>query len=408
MDIGHRWLGVGHSARPDPHLCGAEAARRALRGSGPVLLIVFAAGVADPAAVLAGIRTVCPGVPLIGCSSELIVTADGAGAHGVVVTALGGAGFTVRTGHSSCSGGAQRRAGEAVASCGTDIILGGAVPGAGDAAPADGGTGHRAREVLMLLTDGWVADQEEILAGAYTVVGARIPVIGGSAGPDPAAGRPYLMHDESVLHGAVVGAVIASTGPLGFGIRHGLHEVGEPMIVTRSAPGRVLTLDDRPAVTAYLDRYGAPGPAYTDPAEFERFAQSRPIGIRRRNGVEVRSVSSSSSLADGVLCPIGEVPQGALVWSMEGDAESATIAAADAVTDAVGALGTAPPLGLLAFDCVSRSHMLGDEGTHREVRRMLGPSAGAPLTGIYTWGEILRTAGVNGFHNQTLAVLAVG
>jgi len=27
---------------------------------------------------------------------------------------------------------------------------------------------------------------------------------------------------------------------------------------------------------------------------------------------------------------------------------------------------------------------------------------------LYTWGEIARTKGINGFHNQTLVVLAVG
>ena len=34
--------------------------------------------------------------------------------------------------------------------------------------------------------------------------------------------------------------------------------------------------------------------------------------------------------------------------------------------------------------------------------------AGAPLSGFYTWGEIARTRGITGYHNQTLAVLAVG
>jgi len=62
----------------------------------------------------------------------------------------------------------------------------------------------------------------------------------------------------------------------------------------------------------------------------------------------------------------------------------------------------------LAFDCVSRSYMLGAEGARREVDRMLERSAGAPVAGVYTWGEILRTRGTNGYHNQTLAVLAVG
>lgn len=421
MDIGHRWLGVGHSALRDSYQAGREAARLSLRGADPALLIVFVSGAADPSALLRGIDEICPDVPLVGCSSELLVTVDGAAVHGVLVTAIGGSGFTVRTAAGSCADGAHRAGGEAVARCGLDPVFDAAVganpttggrPAAnrpdGDAAATGGATGHRSDRVLIMMTDGWLTDQEEILAGAYGVLGASIPVIGGSASPDPVLRRPFQLHGRQVLHDAAVGVVIASTGPLGFGIRHGWRPVGEPMIVTHSAHGQVYTLDDQPAVKAYLDRYGAPGPAYTDPAAFEVFAQSRPLGVRRRHGVEVRSVSSSSSLADGLLHPTGEVPEGALVWLMEGDIDSAVDAAADACRDALEALGETAALGVIAFDCVSRSHMLGERGTRREVARMREQIGRTPLTGVYTWGEILRTSGMNGYHNQTLAVLAVG
>jgi hypothetical protein len=39
---------------------------------------------------------------------------------------------------------------------------------------------------------------------------------------------------------------------------------------------------------------------------------------------------------------------------------------------------------------------------------MAAGTAPAPVAGLYTWGEIARTRGINGFHNQTLVVLAVG
>lgn len=31
----------------------------------------------------------------------------------------------------------------------------------------------------------------------------------------------------------------------------------------------------------------------------------------------------------------------------------------------------------------------------------------APVAGFYTYGEIARTSGMSGFHNQTLVVLAL-
>jgi hypothetical protein len=65
------------------------------------------------------------------------------------------------------------------------------------------------------------------------------------------------------------------------------------------------------------------------------------------------------------LSCIAEVPQGGLVWLMQGDADSvlsATLAAS---------------------------------------------AAGVPVAGFYTYGEIARTRGTRGFHNQTLVVLSI-
>jgi hypothetical protein len=65
-------------------------------------------------------------------------------------------------------------------------------------------------------------------------------------------------------------------------------------------------------------------------------------------------------------------------------------------------------LRLLAFDCIARRGVLGDEGISREVQRIADAAPGTPVAGFNTYGEIARTRGVGGFHNQTLVVLAVG
>ncbi|NJC86114.1 FIST signal transduction protein [Planosporangium mesophilum] len=385
----HRWLSVGRSAATDPRLAGEIAARAALTGASPRLLMVFCSALRDPRAVLAGIRAVGAGVPLIGCSSRAVIGPAGPIEDGVVVVALGGPGFSVVTAAADGANGQQRAAGATVA------MTAGLVE-------------DRPHQVLVLLTDGLRSGQEEILAGAYSVVGASVPLLGGSSSPHyPTEPRTFQLHGDEVLTGSVVGASIASDGPLGVALRHGWREVGEPMIVTKSTGGDVFTLDDRPALSAYLQRLDAPPEAYTDPATFSNFAQSRPIGIRRRSGVEVRGVSSPALLRDGLLCSSGEVPEGCLVWPMVGDEESVLAAATDACRDAVEALGGQPPLGLVAFDCESRGRFLGPEGTGREFARMTGQAGGAPVAGMYTWGEIGRTRGINGFHNQTLVVLAV-
>jgi hypothetical protein len=51
--------------------------------------------------------------------------------------------------------------------------------------------------------------------------------------------------------------------------------------------------------------------------------------------------------------------------------------------------------------------VLGEAGIRAEVDRIASFAAGAPVAGFYTYGEIARTHGISGFHNQTLVVLAV-
>ncbi|MGC9668431.1 FIST signal transduction protein [Planosporangium sp. 12N6] len=392
-----RWLSVGSSAATDPRAAAEAAVTAALTGADPKLLLVFCAARHDPRAVLAGVRSVAAGVPLIGGSASAVLGPDGPGRDEVVVVALGGPGFSVVT---AAAGGADTRQREAGAT----------------AAVAAARVEDRPHRALVLLTDGLSGGQEEILAGVYSVVGASVPLVGGSCSPDvgglrgpaPARLRTFQFHGAEVLTNAVVAAAIASDGPLGVGLRHGWRKVGEPMIVTKSSGGDVFTLDDRPALTAYLQRLDAPTEAYTDPAAFEAFAQCRPLGIRRRSGCEVRGVSSPALVREGWLHSSGEVPEGSLIWPMVGDEESVLAAAGDACADAVAALGGQPPLGLVAFDCESRARMLGPDGVRREFGRMTGQTGGAPVAGLYTWGEIGRPRGINGFHNQTLVVLAVG
>jgi hypothetical protein len=385
---GRRWLAVGASDAEDCRRAGAEATRAALAGGDTALLLVFCSALHDPAAVLTGIGAVAGDIPRIGCSTTAVIAPGRAGGHGVVVVALGGPGFSAATAVGRDVGGRQRAAGAEVAGC-------------------VGGLAHRPYQALVLLTDGLASGPEEILAGAYGVVGASMPMIGGASCPDPSAYRTFQFHGDEVLHDAVVGAAIGSDGPFGVGLRHGWRKVGEPMIVTKSRHNEVYTLDDAPAAPAYLRRLGAPAEAFTDPAAFERFAESRPIGVRSRSGEVVRNVGSPAGLAHGWLSSSGDVPEGGLIWPMEGDVATVLRAADDACADAVTGLGGREPLGLIAFDCETRARFLDSEGRRDEVARMAAHAGPAPLAGLYTWGEIARTRGINGFHNQTLVVLAV-
>ena len=368
---------------------GRSAAEAALRGPDPRLLIVFASEELDIPAALAGIRSAAGKVPLIGCSTAGEIGPDGPGDGGVIVTALGGDGFAATVGSGERAADDLRRAGAEAAECAAEV------------------NGSHEHKVLIVLTDGLAGDQQEIVRGAYAAVGAGVPLVGGCAGDGLRMRSTHQLFGDRVLTNSVVAATLASEAPLGIGVHHGWRRVAEPMLVTASEANRVLEIDDQPALDVYLDRLDAPAEVRDDAEEFTRFAATHPLGLASRRGEEhVRYVSGADFSTRALDC-IAEVPRGVLAWLMEGDSESVLAAVDAACEDALAPLETEAPRGLIAFDCIARRRVLGP-GIETEVDRISLHGGGAPVAGFYTYGEIARTRGISGFHNQTLVVLAVG
>ena len=294
-----------------------------------------------------GIRSVAPATPLIGCSTAGEIATDGPSDASVVVTAIGGAGYSVTTKAARNASSDLRRAGATAATCAENGA-------AGD------------NQILLLLTDGLGGDQQEVVRGAYSVVGGSVPLVGGCAGDDLAMRKTFQLFDDEVLEDSVLAAAITSDAPFGIGVQHGWGRVGAPFLVTSSSGTRVFALDDRPALDVYLERLEAPEDVRTDPAAFTRFALTHPFGLSRRSGEEVRFIAEANFDDRSIGC-IAEVPQGGLAWIMEGDADSVLQATATACSQAVDGLSGHAPLGFLAFDCIARRGVLGDTGIRKEV-----------------------------------------
>jgi hypothetical protein len=383
-----RWFGVG-SAEGIEQGAGARAADEALLHEDPRLLVVFCSPSHDLPALLHEIRARSGDVPLIGCTTAGEIATAGPSDASVVVSALGGDGFAVETAAATDASRDLRAAGAGVAQC----------------LPARADLPHK---VLLLLSDGLAGDQQEIVRGAYGVLGAGVPLVGGCAGDDLKMTRTFQLHNDRVLTDSLVAAGIASDAPLGIGVRHGWRRVGEPMLVTGSAGNHVYTLDDRPALDVYLEHLRADDREVSGQEGLARLALTHPLGLSRPNGEDQVRFIGGGDFEERSLSCIAEVPQGALVWIMEGDAQSVLEATDAAGGDALTALDGRPPLGMIVFDCIARRGVLGDEGICAEINRLATISSGAPVAGFYTYGEIARTRGLRGFHNQTLVVLSIG
>ncbi len=381
-----RWFSVGGSAQKDPVAAAVEATDAALTGTDPKLTIVFASSRFDLEPLVSTIAARTPGVPMIGCTTAGEISAGSAGEDTVAVTILGGD-FDVVTRSATDAGHDLYAAGARVAEAVADL------------APS----GH---QLLMLLTDGLVGDQREIVRGAYSEVGAAVPLVGGCAGDDAAMVETFQIIDGRVHSGSVVAAAIGSSSPIGVGVEHGWRPIGEPMLVTRSEGTSVFELDHAPALDVYCDRFGASALLDGTEEEFSTFAITHPLGLRRRVGEEVRFISGGE-FDRRSLCSVAEIPQGSLVWMMEGDRESVLEGTEQSCRAALDALDGNDPIGLILFDCIARRNVLGPEGVESEMDLISAVGPVVPTAGFYTYGEIARTHGTRGFHNQTLVTLAI-
>lgn len=383
------WVRVGSSTATDTTTALKEAQAQLNLPEAPKLLVVMAAPRYDLQEIAAGLQPNLADCPRIGCSSSGEIGPSGALTRALVLWTLGGPGIRVSTGW-----------GETDDSMGLRLA-------ASRAAQCLQRLERRAHTVLMLLSDGLRGDQMEVVRGAYDVAHVDVPLVGGCAGDYLAMRRTRQLHGSRVMSGAVVAAAISSDRPLGVGVSHGWTPMSEPMLVTGSKATRLSSLDDRPALDVYLDFFQPPPPVRTDLQAFADFAATHPIGIRRRDKIEMRHVTGFDA-ERGELITVAEVPQGALAFLTEGNLDSVLEAASHSCRSAIEALGGAPAAGLLLFDCVARRSLLEAGRMQEEAELVRRCSGGAPMGGFYTYGEIGRTKGAGGFHNQTLVTLAIG
>lgn len=384
-----RWFGSGRSTDTDPRTAGAQAAREALAGRRASLVLVFCPCDIDFQPMLEGVAAEADGVPLIGCTGVAHLSTGAPAEPCVVVSALGGEGFEIKTSVASDVSSGQRAAGERVAEMVETLT-----------------SEHK---LLLLFADGLGGEQHELVRGAYSVAGATVPLAGGCASDDFRWENTFQFFGDAngvrVLQDAVVAAAIGSAAPIGVGVAHGWKKTGEPMVATKSAGGRVDELDGEPALDVFAKRLGVDRSMADDEQAFMQLSLKHPLGLSRRSGEDIRVIHGGNAQSGSLQC-VADVPQGALLWMMESDRDGLIRTVDDAYADAVAPLEGGAPVGLLAFDCGARYLFLGPDGVADEVSRLVDKAGQVPFAGFYTMGEIARSRGAQGMHHLTLVLVA--
>lgn len=379
-------LGVG-AGRGSPRASGRDAVVAASAGVTPGpgdLVVLFASDFDDTDEVHRGALEAAGDAQLVGCTGDVVFSHNALVPQGCVAVHL-----------------PATDAAFGVASVELDAIgLASAARRAAELARARAGAALE-HSVLMLLTPGRAGDQREVVRGAYEITGARVPMVGGAAGSTPRVGQTYQFAEGDTVASAVVAVWINSARPLGVGVRHGWRPLGRPLLVTRAEGNMIWELDGRPALETYLAERD--GHAEIDRPMFSGKVMDRPLGLPTAAGrYDVRHILGEE---DGGLRMFGYVPEQSVVQVMSSDGAQLLAGARRAAEEARAQLGLAPR-GSLVFSCAARVPVLGDRVGEEPVE-ISDALDGTPASGFFTFGEFARVKGSTGFHNATVAVLAL-
>lgn len=236
--------------------------------------------------------------------------------------------------------------------------------------------------------------EEDVVEGIQDIVGADIPVIGGSAADNSVSGNWFVFNGQSTLSEGVVVSVLFPSRPISFAYQNGYSPTPHAGRVTK-ASGRVIhEIDDQPAMDVYASWTGdavskvAPG----DPAKAILSASTLwPLGreISQVGQVPFYLLAHPAVAHDtGEIELFAKVAQGEEITLMNGTKQSLIERAGRvaALARETGRLNDAPIAGALMIYC--GGCMLSVQDQIPQVADGVNEALGnAPFLGAFTFGE---------------------
>jgi len=389
-------VGVGSSNQEKSIEAGAAACREAFAevGGKADLVFVFSTVSYNQEEMLKGVNFIARGVPVVGCSTAGEITDKGPGLKSVAVMALKADKIKFNLSLAKGADVDSRKAGNIAAR---------------DVKKQSPGNNN----LFVMLLDGLAENGAAAVRGAQEVFGKNFPIIGGSAGDDFLFKKTYQYFNGEVQTGAVVGIGLSGDFSFGLGVRHGWEPVGLPMRVTKAQGAKLIEVNNRPALKVYEDCFGKKAEDLIR-QPIARMAYTYPLGMKVEGSPEFLLRDALYANKKGELICAAEIPQGAEIRLMIGDADKAIEAAEEAAKNALAQLKGALPKAIFIFDCIARYKLLGQRiGEEIDaIRQVLGKKV--PLIGFYTYGEQAPLGGRvapechSVFHNETMALLVLG
>lgn len=370
---------------------GRAAAQQAMSGLGgrtPALVVVYPSVRYDLLELVAAIRSVTGEAPLVGATSS-------GHFHGAnLVEPARGVAVLVMTEGPYQFG---------VASV-DHLSVDGVVAGQRLARAARDAAGSRTPQATVLLfSDGLGVEQQELVVGIHQVTGSAVPVVGGAAGDDRRLTETFVLHDDSVATDAAAAVWIGSDRRVPVAVEHGWHAISLPMLVTKVDGQVVHEIAGRPARDVFEEYFRNGYVLAGDPLRNSGYYSTHAFGLIEPDGSYlVRSVFLGEDGQVRTMVPMPVYSAIQIVACDEDDLLQVSERVAERAIDGrEGDLSV-----LLVFSCVARLDVLAGRGAE-EAKRLQAAAGTIPIFGIYTYGEFVRTTSVAGYHNATVAALAL-
>jgi hypothetical protein len=381
-------LACGFGRGADGVFDAASEAVEAIGGAARAVLVFPQAGT-DPGAALAQAAGAAQGAHVAGMSSDGVISSE-AVLTGACAAVAFDDGFDVGLGIGEGAGADARAAGRVA----VEQALG----------AVDVEAGH---PVVLLLVDTTAAELGDVVAGAYEIAGARVPLAGGGANAPVGADAPcpWVFAGEDASTDAVVAVALVAARPVAVAHAHGGRPFETPAIVTRAEGRRLLRLNGAPAEEVYLEALGCGRLRLSDSA-FERLAVLHPLAQLELDG-KLRLLHVQGRCPEGGLYCSATIPENAAIVLTEETPAGVLASARDAAGDAEAALGRSPRMALV-FDCAARRRIVASTiGCAATVAALAAGFGGSPaVAGVYTRGEVGRSRGPFGDLTHEIVVVA--
>ncbi len=392
---------VGFSEGEDSYAVGVNASQEALdklQNKRVNVAIVFSSVQYDQEKMLAGIRSVCKDVLIVGASTAGEITTQGPlNKRSVAVMLLSSDTMRFYSGVGENIKDGAREAGKRAA----------------ESVKKQAGGNLKA---FMMFPDILTGNGADIVRGVLDSLGEHFPVVGGAAGDDFKFEKTYQYLNDKVYSGAVVGLGIDGDFKIGIGVKHGWTPIGTPQKVTKSNGSVLHELDGRPAIKLYEDYFGEEEAKQLKTETLAKLAITYPLGMKVEGSEEMLIRDPISVDQAGSITCAAEIPEGSEIQLMVGSREDAVKVAKEAAANAVSQLDGAKPKAVIIFNCIARNKLFGERSGEEISAIQEAIGADVPLIGFYTYGEQAPLGGevrnINkcnpAFHNETVVICILG